>query len=56
LIITDRGRLIRMPVVQVRKIGRVTQGVKLMVLDEDEQVVDLAVSAEPDEGKEEAEN
>ena len=56
LVITDRGRLIRMPVVQVSKIGRVTQGVKLMVLNEGEQVVDLAVSAEPDEAKEEAES
>jgi DNA gyrase subunit A len=56
LIITNRGRLIRMQVLQVRKIGRVTQGVKLMVLDEGEQVVDLAVSAEPDEAKEETEH
>jgi DNA gyrase subunit A len=56
LIITDRGRLIRMPVVQVSKIGRVTQGVKLMVLDEGEQVVDLAVSAEPEEVREETES
>jgi len=54
LIITNRGRLIRMPAVQVRTIGRVTQGVKLMVLDDGEQVVDLAVSAEPEDGKEEA--
>jgi hypothetical protein len=30
--------------------------VKLMVLDEDERVVDLTVSAEPEEVKEEAEN
>ena len=56
LIITNRGRLIRIPVAQVSKIGRVTQGVKLMVLDEDEQVVDLTVSAEPEEVKEEVEN
>jgi DNA gyrase subunit A len=56
LIITNRGRLIRIPVAQVSKIGRVTQGVKLMVLDESEQVVDLTVSAEPEEAKEEAEN
>lgn len=56
LIITNRGRLIRIPVAQVSKIGRVTQGVKLMVLDEDERVVDLTVSAEPEEVKEEAEN
>ena len=58
LIITNRGRLIRMPAAQVSKIGRVTQGVKLMVLDEGEQVMDLAISAEPepDDAKEEPEN
>lgn len=56
LIITNRGRLIRMSAGQVSKIGRVTQGVKLMALDEGEQVMDLAISAEPDDTKEEAEN
>ena len=56
LIITNRGRLIRMPAAQVSKIGRVTQGVKLMALDDGEQVMDLAISAEPDDTKEEAEN
>jgi DNA gyrase subunit A len=56
LIITNRGRLIRMPARQVSQIGRVTQGVRLMVLDEGEQVMDLAISAEPDEVKEEVEN
>ena len=56
LIITNRGRLIRMPARQVSQIGRVTQGVKLMVLDEGEQVMDLAISAEPDETKEDVEN
>ncbi len=56
LIITNRGRLIRMSAGQVSKIGRVTQGVKLMALDEGEQVMDLAISAEPDDTKEEVEN
>ena len=56
LIITNRGRLIRMPARQVSQIGRVTQGVRLMVLDEGEHVMDLAISAEPDEAKEEIEN
>jgi DNA gyrase subunit A len=56
LIITNRGRLIRMPAAQVSKIGRVTQGVKLMALDEGEQVMDLAVSAEPEEAREETES
>ncbi len=58
LMITDRGRLIRTPVVQVREVGRVTQGVKLMGLDDGEHVVDLAVLAESesDESKEDMES
>lgn len=55
LMITDRGRLIRTPVAEISKIGRVTQGVKLMGLDEGEKVVDLTVLSESDEGKEEME-
>jgi DNA gyrase subunit A len=51
MLITDRGRLIRIPVRQVSKVGRVTQGVKLMDLDEGEKVVDVAVLAESDESK-----
>ncbi len=43
ILITDRGRLIRMPVSQISKIGRVTQGVKLIDLPEGEKVVDLTV-------------
>jgi DNA gyrase subunit A len=43
LLITDRGRLIRCPVAQISKIGRVTQGVKLIGLDEGEKLSDLAV-------------
>ncbi len=56
LMITDRGRLIRTPVAPIRQIGRVTQGVKLIDLDEGEQVVDVAVLQESDEPKEEGEN
>lgn len=58
LMITDRGRLIRTPVVQVSKVGRVTQGVRLMGLDDGEKVVDLAVLAETeaDESKEDMES
>jgi DNA gyrase subunit A len=56
LMITDRGRLIRTPVAPIRQIGRVTQGVKLMDLDEGEQVVDLAVLQESEESREEEEN
>ncbi len=53
LMITDHGRLIRIPVFQISKIGRVTQGVKLMGLNEGERVVDIAVLAESDNSKEE---
>jgi len=53
LLITDRGRLIRSPVAQVSKIGRVTQGVKLIGLDEGEKVSDLAVLEESEENREE---
>ncbi len=57
MLITDTGRLIRMPVSQISIIGRVTQGVKLMGLDEGERVVDLTVidaeEARDDPGEEE---
>jgi DNA gyrase subunit A len=52
LMITDSGRIIRTPVAQISKIGRVTQGVKLMGLDEGERIVDLAVLAESEEPRE----
>ncbi len=53
MLITDRGRLIRMSVAQISKIGRVTQGVKLIGLDEGEKVVDLTVLQETDDSREE---
>jgi len=53
LMITDHGRLIRMPVAQISKIGRVTQGVKLMNLNEGEKVVDVAVLPESESESEE---
>jgi DNA gyrase subunit A len=56
IMITDRGRLIRIPVSQVSKIGRVTQGVKLMGVDEGEKVVDVTVFTESDESREDGEN
>jgi DNA gyrase subunit A len=58
LMITDHGRLIRMPVAQISKIGRVTQGVKLMNLNEGEKVVDVAVlpESEPEDTREDGES
>ncbi|MEN6437953.1 MAG: DNA gyrase subunit A [Syntrophobacter sp.] len=56
MLITDKGRLIRMPVHQISKIGRVTQGVKLIGLAEGEKVVDLTVLVETEDTREEGEN
>jgi DNA gyrase subunit A len=52
MLITDGGRLIRMPVSQISKIGRVTQGVKLIDLAEGERVVDLTVLDQPEDTQE----
>ena len=52
MLITDRGRLIRMAVSQISKIGRVTQGVKLIGLPEGEKVVDLTVLDETEDPRE----
>ncbi len=49
LLITNTGRLIRLAVKEIREMGRSTQGVKLMDLKEDEEIVDVAVVAESDE-------
>jgi DNA gyrase subunit A len=53
LLITDSGRLIRMSVSEISTKGRATQGVKLMDLNKDERIVDLAVLVESDDGGEE---
>lgn len=42
LLITQKGKVIRMKVSQIRSTGRVTQGVRLINLDADEQVVSVA--------------
>ena len=46
VVVTDRGRLIRLRVSDIRVIGRNTQGVKLVDLDEDERVASVARVAE----------
>jgi DNA gyrase subunit A len=48
MLVTDRGRLIRLRVSDIRVIGRNTQGVKLLEVDEGERVVSLARVAERD--------
>ncbi|MEJ2235991.1 MAG: DNA gyrase subunit A [Syntrophobacterales bacterium] len=54
MLITDRGLLIRMKVNEISTIGRVTQGVRLINIPQDERVVDMAILAEPEEDEEPA--
>lgn len=46
MFITDRGKLLRTKVKNIRAIGRNTQGVRMMVLEEDELIVSVAKLAE----------
>jgi len=48
MLVTDRGRVIRMRVDEMRVIGRNTQGVKMFDLDDGERVVSLARVVEED--------
>jgi DNA gyrase subunit A len=52
MLITDRGRIIRMMVNEISVIGRITQGVRLIDIEPDERVVDLASLAETEEEEE----
>jgi len=49
MLITQEGKIIRLNVSGVRVIGRSTQGVKLMDLDEEDRLVAAAKLAERDE-------
>jgi DNA gyrase subunit A len=49
ILITDRGKLIRVPVSGVSTVGRVAHGVRIMRVDDDEQVSSVERLAEPDE-------
>jgi DNA gyrase subunit A len=53
MLITDGGKLIRMPVNGIPIIGRNTQGVRLIRLEEQEKVVALERLAEKEEGEQE---
>jgi DNA gyrase subunit A len=54
LVITDGGQLIRMPIAGLRVLGRATQGVRLIRLDDREKVVALDRLAEKDESDKDA--
>ena len=49
MLVTDKGKLIRCPVNDIRKAGRQTQGVTLFNVSEDEKVVSVAKLEESDE-------
>src|SRR4029077_17166879 len=53
MLITDGGKLIRMPVDGIPTIGRNTQGVRLIRLEENEKVVAMERLAEKEEGEQE---
>jgi DNA gyrase subunit A len=53
MLITDGGKLIRMPVGGIPTIGRNTQGVRLIRLEEAEKVVAMERIAEKEEGEQE---
>jgi DNA gyrase subunit A len=50
MLITQKGIIIRQPVNQIKVIGRATQGVKLINLDEGDKVVDVARVVKSEEG------
>jgi DNA gyrase subunit A len=49
LIITEQGKILRTPTVDIRIIGRATQGVRLMDLDEGDKVVSVALVEKDEE-------
>lgn len=49
MLITDQGKILRVPVAGFSVIGRNTQGVRLMVTEENERIVAVAKLAEKDE-------
>ena len=57
MLITQQGKILRMVTRDIRPIGRATQGVRLIEIDEQDRVVSMARLAEPDaEGRGEFEN
>jgi len=50
MLISDQGKILRVPVASFSVIGRNTQGVRLMVTETEERVVAVAKLAEKDEG------
>jgi DNA gyrase subunit A len=55
MLVTNNGKIIRLRMRDIRVIGRNTQGVRLIDVEEGERVVSLARLAEKEEDEEEAE-
>ncbi len=53
MMVTDQGRLIRVPVVDVRVAGRNTQGVTLFKINDEEQIVSVERVEDPSTGDDE---
>ncbi|MEZ5416342.1 MAG: DNA gyrase subunit A [Vicinamibacterales bacterium] len=56
LLITEQGKILRTPTDDIRTIGRATQGVRLMDLDEDDRVVSVALVDKVDEPQKDEES
>jgi DNA gyrase subunit A len=56
MLITQQGKILRMQTSDIRPIGRATQGVRLIEIDEDDRVVSVARLAEADEAGRPADN
>lgn len=52
MMVTDQGKIIRMPIHDVRVMGRGTQGVNLFTLGDNEKIVSVAKLAESDDDEE----
>ncbi len=55
MLITDTGVLVRTRVEEIRELGRATQGVTLIALDEGAQLIQVQPVTEPDEGADDGE-
>ncbi len=49
ILITDRGKLIRVPVSNLKVLGRATQGVRIMRIDDDEKISAVERLADPED-------
>jgi DNA gyrase subunit A len=53
MLISQQGKILRMVVHDIRTIGRATQGVRLIEMEDDDRVVSVARLAEREEDEEE---